>query len=197
MQDTAPTDALQTLEIAGMVPHDAVSALFALRIHAECNCAVRPAYLSFRSFDFHQTDGEGGYHGDLLVWGSQVGDAARLASANRTRVVRVELGAERKLVLNGEPFAVKPDQPFQLRFAVQVDPASERSGLFGLVFLAANGRETQRVLQPLQSTWREVAVRLTDAEGTFELPQLPRTTGVRLRYAGDLESRPLVAGVMP
>ena len=194
IHDPAPEQTLQRQVMEGTVPHTAVSALFGLRIHAECDCPQRPTHLSLVGYDFRQRNAGGDFHGDLRAWSSQATPEIRAVTLGRVRVLRVEVGAGRQLILNGPTFPVIADQPFMLNFLSQVAPESNGTGFVALIFIGPDGKEIRRVYQLLQTTWRAVVTLHTAQDGSANLPPLPYVAeaSVRLRFAGDLIDRPTV-----
>jgi len=192
VHDPAPEQTLQEQLIEGTAPHTAISAMFALRVHAECARESSPVNLSLANYDFHQQGANDDFHGDLRPWSIQAAPNIREVSLGGTSVLRVHAAQSRQIELNGPRFSVVADQPFTLKFLAQVEPESERAGCIALIFFRPDGNEVQRVPQLFQTSWRELLRLHTQPDGTVSLPALRHPPGsiVRLRFSGDLLNRP-------
>jgi hypothetical protein len=187
----------QTVEretIAGFVPHSATRALFALRVHEECDCEPLPVTLSLSGYEFLQRAPMDNYHGDLYSWSSRSATDVREIALSGVPALKIEAGSNRQILLNGPEFRVIADQPFALTFYTQVEPAGERTGYVALIFLGSNGIEIQRVPKFFLTSWKEFKKVLANSDGGFALPSMPIVSGsiVRLRFGGDIMNRPSV-----
>ena len=187
-----PHDALVPHQIEGTVPHKAVSALFALRVHAECTCTADPVSLTVGGFDFRQA-GRADFTWTMAGWGRPI------ASVNGTPAARIDAAAGQKFILNGPPFPVVADQPFAARFDWQVPAAGQDAGFVAIVFQGADGAEVRRAAERLQPSWQTISTLATGPDGIAGLPPIERQPGtsIRLEYPGDLFHRPATLPLGP
>lgn len=171
--------------IEGVVPHSATKALFALRIHAECDCTSQPVAMALAGFRFRQPDVSNEFTWDIRGWGSAGG-------SRDGPIIRIDAAAGQKLILNGPTFPVSADRKFVAQFDWQVPQGDEHTGSAALIFLSASDNEVRRTGYPLRPTWQIVATLHTGPDGFAILPPLDKGLGAsyRARYVGDLSRRP-------
>ena len=183
--DTGVALVPQTIE--GVVPHKAASALFAVRVHAECTCTSRQVSLAMTNLRFRQA-GQPDVKWDMAGWGKPAG------VAGATDTVRIDAAAGQKLILNGPRFAVMADQPFVAQFDWQVPSSGQDAGFAALIFQSADGTEIRRTVHPLQPSWQATTTLTTGPDGVASVPVPSLQPGllVRLDYQGDLAHRPVI-----
>ncbi len=190
---------LAAQEISGQVPPRAVSALFGLRINAECRCRSVAADLDIANFAYGEQGDDGGYdharfNWDLHQWERDAPDNIRLQSSHGPPIIHIAASPTTSLVLNGPRFPAHADAQFKAQFQWQINEASSEAGYALMVFFGANGIETRRTLYRFGPTWDQLKTLTSDDNGTValsteSLDQLTRGA-VQLLYGGDMKHRP-------
>jgi len=176
---------------SGRVPPNAASALFALRINAECNCSGRADVtlggIQYRDDRSGQTVRRA--FRSFSVPGGVVGQD------------RFEVSPGQMTVQNTSVFPVTANDPFTVRMPIRMDSASAGSGYVAIVFLDVAGNELERVRLPFAAVERLAGVPTTDPQGRFSLRIDPATQrageGFRAEYHGDVTHRLASATLAP
>lgn len=185
--DDPPDGPLLPQRMEGEVPQHAVSALFALRVNAECTCPRAPVDLVLSGIRYG--DGGPAFAWDLAAWTRAAPAAVRPADDGSERAMEVRDPPGTPLVLNGPSFPVRAGAHFDLRFGWAVSRASSGAGYAALIFLGADGIEVRRTLHRLATTWRQVGSVTTDADGVARWPGAAGTRSLALSYAGTVAYR--------
>ena len=127
---TAP--AVHTL--SGRVPSNAPTAIFALRINAECHCSG-PADIGV---------------GPMLYRDDRTGATVRQAfqgpEGTAAALVHFQARPGQAITQNVQRFPVMPGDPFTIQVPMRTDPASEDSGYVALIFLWPKDTGTREFL---------------------------------------------------
>ena len=161
--------------ISGRVPAGATLGDVGLRINTECDCSG-VASLALASVSYTE-DGQtanpipnGRFQTGLDGWG--------VWGSGQTGLSRGENGSGRALLLSAKPsqdvgvnsagFAVHSGKSFTLTLRARVDPPTQSSGYFDIVFLG-DGGEIQRFTTPIQVATVPAGTAQTKDDGSFEL----------------------------
>ncbi len=167
----------------GVVPDGATTADVGFRVNTECGCSG-PAHFSLGSVSYV----EGGQTGSrvpnsrfgsgLQGWGTWGAGSAQLTGGeNGTgRALSVAAESGQDVGLNSDTFAVQAGQPFDLTFRARVDPPTQASGYFDIVFLNDAG-EVQRMTLPIEVTRLAVGTAMTQSDGGYMLQWAPPGNG--------------------
>lgn len=170
--------------LSGVVPDGVTHADVGLRINTECDCAG-PAQLVFASADYLE-DGRAGNrvpNGDfsdgLQGWGSWGAGSSQLGQGENGlgRALLIEATTRQDVGLNSDSFEVTPGKGFSLTLRARVDPLTNGSGYFDIVFLSDTG-EAGRITIPIQVASMVLGSTSTGDDGSyaFELRGLPAGT---------------------
>jgi hypothetical protein len=167
---------------SGEVPANAVTALFGLRVNAECGCSG-PANISI---------GQMRYHDDTT--GQTVQRAFHQASApGKTALADFHALTGQTILQNTSAFPVNPGDPFTFRIPMVTDPSSAGSGYVSLDFLDAKGKEVERQKLLFEPAERSIGAVTTGADGRFSLEPssdvLHSSVGFRAEFIGDSQHR--------
>jgi hypothetical protein len=162
---------LHTVERTGVVPADAASALFGLRVGIECDC-VGPIDISIGQMQFH--DGPA----DAIVRSLQSG----------ADPYRLEGGTAVKVSINTAPFSVNAGAPYTVDVPLQVREQPNRAGYLALFFLGANGKEVRRDPIELKAANQILGKPVTDPAGQFSLTMPASLDASRLLIRAQVEA---------
>jgi hypothetical protein len=200
VQETVADAPFVPQKIEGVVPPDAVAALVAGRLNAECLCPRAAMNIDVKNFVYGEKDARGGYEQaqfswNFGEWAARAPAAVRRATAGDHAALNISIGPKDSQVLDGPRFPVHAGAEFQARFDWRVSRSSEGAGNIVLIFFGANGIETRRTDHRLVPTWRTVKTLTSDAGGFVDIPadHFGRSGDrfVQLSYAGDENSRPV------
>jgi hypothetical protein len=188
--------------LSGVVPEGATAADVGFRVNTECNCSG-PAHFSLGSVSYIE-NGQGSsqvpnsrFANGLQGWGTWGAGSARLTQGENGTGRALSVGAEssQDVGLNSDSFAVHAGLPFAITFRVRVDPLTQASGYFDIVFLSDAG-EVQRMTLPIEVARLAIGSAVTQSDGSFALGWAPPGSGtyqVRAWFNGNDEVWPAVA----
>ena len=163
---------------SGLVPPNAVSAVLALRINAECGCSG-PADIGV---------GPMRYRDDRTGQTVQRAFRSSPAPGGAVALARFRAVAGQAITQNTPRFAVAADDPFTIQAPLRTDVTSADSGYVALIFLDARGREVLRIRIPFSAAMTPIGRVNTDANGRFGLlpkSEILRTaSGFRVEFSG-------------
>jgi hypothetical protein len=173
----------------GRVPDGAATALFALRINAECSCSGS-ADLAIGWMQ---------YHDDTSGRTVQESFGVPTSAIQNHELTRVHARMGEAVTRNSGSFAVTPDDPFTIKIPLRSSIASTHSGYLAVIFLSREGKERLRLRFPLGLTDELVERLTTSAQGRFSLlpalDVLQATSGYRADFSGDPQYRMSSASV--
>ena len=183
------SDGLVGQRIDGTVPVDARSALFAVRIHTECECEQRTEAIDLADFTYSENAQPEGtaFSWNMNAWTQHSADASKGIEVRVPPVILLKTRAGEKLALNSPSFAVTAGSHFDAQFVWNVDAESENTGYATLIFLGANGNEVHRVLHYFRETFERVITLRSDRNGFARLPGpvLAKLQDAKLVFRGD------------
>ena len=166
--------------LAGVAPHGAARALFAIRVNAECACELTPTRLRLTNVRFRQPGRQPSVI-DLSGWETAWPGVTGLDAG----AVRIDAQTNQKIILNSPTFPVSPDARFTSGFSWRVGADTGRTGYAAIIFLDPSGHEIHRVMDDIAPTWSVRGALLTDANGRFQFPEPVHGRRQRLVFAGD------------
>ena len=182
--------------IAGTVPAEARSALFAVRMNAECGCSG-PVSVHIGAVRYSESEGAAKlvFAPEQHDWWIENPASGRVASGGRQGPrIEISLPPGQAFRLNSRKFAVTPGAPFSASVAVAGEEKSIQSGYLALVFFNGEGNEVKRIKQAPPATWQGVGQASTAADGNFSLTLphgiSPVNGSLRLRFPGNDQLRP-------
>ena len=183
-RDVGGFDGLHMAERTGMVPQNAVRALFGLRVGVECNCSG-PIDVSI---------------GELRFRDDPSPDTVRFLQ-DRPGPYQLQGVAGQKASINTTEFPVHAGASYAVHAAMRVREPSDRAGYLALFFLDATGKEIRRDLIQLKAPEESLGTPVTDRAGIFSL-QLPATVDpsrllVRARVEANKSTRATIAERQP
>jgi hypothetical protein len=187
VRSTLVSDNIQPLIISGIAPDSAVSALFAVRLNAECHCSGA-AHLELHRATFRQ-QGTATQEADFAATTGLFSRLQQIALSNEGSL-QIKVKAGQPVRLNSKVFPVLHGVPYTASFNLGFSLDSIRAGFVAIIFLGTDGKEIQRIQGQLAPSWTNVATTVTDLGGEFHFPSLSSGKIGRVVYAGNESSRP-------
>jgi hypothetical protein len=179
-ETTGGAGSLALHERSGHVPPKAVSALVALRINTECNCAGM-ADIEIGTIRYSDD-----YSGQTT---QQAFRELPLARGVATAPARFQSGPGQAIVHNTPTFSVSTGDPFTIQVPMHLTLASIGTGYVALIFLNAEGKELERLRLLLEPIDIPIGTATTDGDGRFSLLTRSDTfranMGFRAEFAGN------------
>jgi len=172
--------------IEGTVPQSAISALLALRVHAECSCEPGMTVVELGDFTYNEKTAQNSnaisFHWNLDSWANDGSDAR-----SKGDLVQLKVWPSDKLVLNGPVFPVRPGSSFAGDFLWNINKDSAGGGYIAIIFLGRDGVEVHRVRDFFRETFDESYDFVTDKKGYIKIPpSLTRdVSDVKLKFFGN------------
>ncbi len=189
-------DYVETIKTGGIVPQNATTAIFAIRINSECGCAGHANY-EFHGAAYQQgpdirihKDFQNGLKGWTASGSAVFGLSTEPTSPHRLRVAAEAL---QSLNLNSNQFQVSGGRPFTAQFDGAMSDDSEGSGLYAIIFQDKSGREIKRHIIRPTSSWSPLGKITTGPGGAFASPDAKENQIVRFNYNGDENFRPAIS----
>jgi hypothetical protein len=187
--------------VTGTVPDGATKADAGLRINNECDCSG-PAELILGSESYAEA-GEttnrvpnGNFRNGLNGWGTWGAGVADLGPGeNGAQALHISAAPGQDVGLNSDTFPVTAGQPFTFTVRARVDPPTQGSGYFDIVFLTDTA-ETSRVRLPIAIARESLGSALTGPDGSYSFQTSDLTSGtwsIRALFAGSDELWPAAA----
>jgi hypothetical protein len=188
--------------VSGVVPPFATTADVGLRINTECNCSG-PAALTLAKANYLEQGQStnrvpnGTFASGLNRWGIWGVGSAQLGPGENGagRALHLEAAAGQDVGLNSDVFVVTPGEAFTLTFRARVDPPTQNSGYFDIVFLNDSG-ESKRYTVPIQVASAVLGSTQTASDGSyvFNMDGLPAgAVELRAWFDGDEDVWPAMA----
>ena len=169
----------------GIVPRGATTALFVLRVGAECACGGDPVHIAIGPMQFRE---EG---------------VAPVIRSLRPGGDLYELDSDKpqQVAINTAAFPVRSGTRYEARIALRVRDQATRPGYLALVFVNGGGKEIRRERIPLQAPEEPLGVAVTDRSGRFSIPyhgsQSVMDMTLRVRVEGSDSARPTLKQIGP
>ncbi|MFP5248427.1 MAG: hypothetical protein ACLGP3_01210 [Acidobacteriota bacterium] len=174
--------------LSDTVPEGAVSALFILRINAECGCSG-PVNVTLGPLRYRDDR-----TGQEIVRTFAVPGSVRTAAG--THIVAA---AGRKFVPNSPPWKVTPGDKWTIHVPMGAAEDSTHSGYVALLFLRKDRREVSRIPLPFEPATQPLGEVTTDTTGRFALAPSASVVrlnpGFRVEFAGSDSYRLSIAAV--
>ncbi|MBX3049802.1 MAG: hypothetical protein KF885_11595 [Anaerolineales bacterium] len=186
--------------VSGTVPEDATFADVGMRINLECDC-VGTANLALDQVEYLQAGDannrvpNGRFSNGLNGWGVWGNAETNLVAGASGNALGIRSARNQFMGLNSAQFAVTPGSEFTVTFTARVDPRSQGSGYFNLVFQNQSG-EVRRFTLPIQGGEAMMAETITAADGSYtvELGILPQGESALIAwFPGDDQLWPALA----
>ncbi len=188
--------------LSSVVPEGATSADVGLRVNTECQCSG-PAQLRLGSITYMESGQtvsqvpNSRFSTGLQGWGIWGAVSTQLTGGeNGTgRALAVSAGPGQDAGVNSDSFIVHNGRTFDLTFRARVDPPTQASGYFDIVFLSDAG-EVQRMTVPIEVARLAIGSAVTQPGGSYKLAWAPPGSGtyqVRAWFGGNDSAWPAVA----
>jgi hypothetical protein len=201
---------IATYTITGTVPAGATQALLQICVN-ECGLPVPPApndmnFYSYRYVDSANTASQNfaqGLEGWFIENDAGATASVQLVSGSTGKSLLFQATAAQQILVNSQPFTVKPDSEFTMTMRARVSPASADSGNFALIFFPPVGVLPGDVAPyrtvPIAAAPAIVATAHTDADGRYSValpaPTVPGKFQLQAKFAGSQTLWPAFAGV--
>jgi len=190
-------------KVTGVVPQFATTADVGLRINTECNCSG-PATLALAKANYleqGQSSNQvpnGTFASGLNGWGIWGVGNAQLGpgESGAGHALHIEAAAGQDVGLNSDVFVVTPGKAFTLIFRARVDPPTQNSGYFDIIFLNDSG-ESKRYTVPIQVASAVLGSAQTAADGGYFINMNGLPAGIvllRAWFNGNEDVWPAMAG---
>ena len=143
--DTSDIGVNTTRTFTGTVPQSAVTAIWAMRINAECSCSDRS---------------------DITVGPMIYNDGHQTIKRRFVKSVFVASQMQ-SFMPNSMPFPVEANASFRLNVSMRIPYSSRNSGYTEIVFNDALGKQVSRFIMPFKSATVVIGKVTTDADGNF------------------------------
>jgi hypothetical protein len=194
--DPSPRTGMVPQVISGKIPERARSAIFAIRVNTECPCRKGAAKLAIGGVSFSGGGSPPALHSwDVRSFAALAPDKVHVVAGVPNPTVSIAVAPDQPLILNSPTFPIVPGSDFTLRFEWNVSPDAAGTGYAGLIFLDQDGKEMNRLIHPMEVTWRSVGRATTDTSGLTGPLNVSgsKNAPVRAVFTGDQKRKPVAS----